>query len=402
MHNHRRTWYTWSAALAVIVACACAPLSNVGLPSSDDSSSSADDFPRTSNPIAVHAILDTEHAASNAEWVSPGMAYNSPVDGETSDGTQFYLMMPGILLDQDADGNLIPAFGTVVTVTPVSAIDDIPFSQGYLAAVHIGPEGLLMTMPGTLTLTLPGSYDVSQLIGFAADGTGDDFHLFPIAASSFDDGTTYVSFSPSHFSLYGVALVTLQEIEAQQAHPPVSPASQDEEDLAPLVPIPSDELAPLWTKIQRQLNTSYNRMVKRDLDRLADIPCKKVDVTAYQFEAWMGKVEAANQTEHFQQMINQGAAALLNRLTECARVTCDHCLNNTPGNQLDHASVNSLLVLAAFAGDMAGILGRTEDASYWLRLSDKCAEEAGLPPLGPSGFGDCTGACVTAEPLVCK
>jgi len=394
MHNHRRTWYVWPATIAVILACTCAPLSNGALPSSDN-------FPRTPNPIAVHATLDTAHAASNAEWVSPGQANNSPVDGETADGTQFNLIMPGILLSQDADENLIPAFGTVVTVTPVSAIDDIPFSQGFVAAVHIGPEGLLMTMPGTLTMTIPGSYDVSKLVGFAADGTGEDFHLIPIGASSFDDGTTYVSFSISHFSLYGVALVTLQEIETQQAHPPASPASQDEEDLAPLVPIPSDELAPLWTKIQRQLNTSYNRMVKRDLDRLADIACNKVDVTAYQFEAWAARVEAANQTEHFQQMINQGANTLLARLTECAKVACDHCLNNTPGSQLDHASVNSLLVLAAFAGDMASILDRMDDVSYWLQLSSKCAAEAGLPPLGPSGFGDCMGVCATSVPLVC-
>lgn len=69
------------------------------------------------------------------------MASNFSVDGESADGIDFYLGLPGALLSLDADQNLIPAFGSEVTVTPVSAIDDIPFSQGYLAAFHIGPKG---------------------------------------------------------------------------------------------------------------------------------------------------------------------------------------------------------------------------------------------------------------------
>jgi hypothetical protein len=93
-----------------------------------------------------------------------------------------------------------------------------------------------METAGSLSLTIPGEYDVTKLIGFAADANGEDFHLFPMAAESYD-GTTYVYFSPTHFSLYGVAQATLQEIQAQTAHPPVKPASQDEEDLAPLLPL---------------------------------------------------------------------------------------------------------------------------------------------------------------------
>lgn len=97
------------------------------------------------------------------------------------------------------------------------------------------------------------------------------------------------------------------------------------------------------------------------MDRLPDIPCIRVDVTAHNFNAWQAKLETANQTEHFQQQINRDATSLLNRLTECARVACEHCLNNTTGEQLDKATANSLLVLAAFAGDMASILDRTDE-----------------------------------------
>jgi hypothetical protein len=411
--DRRGIRYIWIGLMVVLLSCLSTSQSttkstqksNGVVPSAEGNSASEDDFPRTPDPITVHATLDPAQAADNSEFETPGMIFNWPVDGETTDGMKFNLMPEGGLLSQDADGGLQPAFGTVVTVTPVSAIADLPFSQGYLAAVHIGPDGLLMISPGSLSLAFPGDYDGTQWIGFAADGNGEDFHLFPITVDSYE-GTTTAYFSVSHFSLYGVALATLQEIEAQTAHPPANPVSQDDDELAPLLPLVdpfSEELTPLQSKVQLQLNKSYNRMIKRDMDRLADIPCNRVDVTAYYFNAWLGKVEAAGQTSHFQQQINRDAAALLDRLTECVKVTCDTCLKNAPGNKLDKASVNTLLVLAAFAGDMARILDRMDEVGYWLRLSGHCADEAGLPPIAPSAIGDCEGAqCQTSEPLVCK
>lgn len=421
MSRSRRIGFVVLATAVLVLASACALLSGPttesstssdALPTSSNdssatlpasSSNSADDFPLTPNPIAVHATLDTANAVSEEVWGIMG-----GVDTETADGVKFSLLMAGQLLSRDADGNLLPVSGSVVTVTPISAIDDIPFSQGYLAAVHIGPEGLMMVTPASLSMTIPGEYDTSQLIGFAADGTGEDFHLFPVTASTYD-GNTSVYFSTTHFSLYGVALVTLQEIEAQQAHPPVNPASQDEEELAPLTPLldkdpySEDELTPLQSKIQLQLGRSYDRLVKPDLDRLPGIACNRVDVVAYQFNGWRAKVDAANQTELFQKQINQDARTLLNRLTECAKVTCESCLNNQPGNKLEKASADTLAVLAAFAGDMASVLDEMDQVSYWTRLTIKCSEEAELPsPYGPSTLGGDTGQVSTETPLVCK
>src|SRR4030042_3912770 len=309
--------YVWIGLLFVLLSCLSPPQStpksdskSTGVvPTTEGNASSEDDFPRTPDPITVHATLDTAQAADNSEFETPGMIFNWPVEGETADGMKFYLMPEGGLLSQDADGGLQPAFGSIVTVTPVSAIADLPFSQGYLAAVHIGPDGLLMISPGSLSLAFPGDYDGTQLIGFAGEGNGEDFYLFPLTVQSYE-GTTTAYFSVSHFSLYGVALATLQEIEAQAAHPPVNPVSQDEDELAPLLPLVdpfSEELTPLQSKIQLQLNQSYNRMIKRDMDRLAAIPCNRVDVTAYYFNACVGHVEAAGQTSHFQQQINREA-----------------------------------------------------------------------------------------------
>jgi hypothetical protein len=290
-------------------------------------------------------------------------------------------------------------------VTPVSAIADLPFSQGYLAAVHIGPDGLLMETAGSLSLTIPAEYDVTKLIGFAADANGEDFHLFPMWAGS-SDGTTTVIFYPTHFSLYGVAQATLQEIQAQAAHPPVKPASQDEDDLAPLLPLidPTiEEVTPLRSKIQLQLGKSYNRLVKKDMDRLPSIPCNKVASVAWNFNDWRAKVDAAQESAFFEEKVNQDATTLLNRLTKCIKTDCETCLSNKPGKKLNKATANSIVILAAFAGDMAGILGRMDEVSYWMQLSSKCNDDAGLPPIYPRTGGDCMGAqCQTSVPLVCK
>jgi hypothetical protein len=223
--------------------------------------------------------------------------------------------------------------------------------------------------------------------------------VYPDATS----GTTSVYFSIEHFSLYGVAQVTAQEIQAQLGHPPKDPASQDEEDLAPLTPIlDAGDLAPLPSKVQLQLGKSYNQLVKPYMSNLANVPCNRVDVAAYQFNAWQAKVQMTNQGDFYQEQITKDATNLLTRLTECARVACDSCLNNTSGTKLDSASINHLLVLAAFAGDTASLLGNTDESSYWMQLSAKCSEEAGMPPLYFSTGGDCINQCVTSVPLVCK
>jgi hypothetical protein len=309
------------------------------------------------------------------------------------------------MFNQDANGNLSLALGKTVTVTPISSITDLPFSKGYLAAVHIGPDGLLLEMPGTLTITLQGVYDVSTLIGFAADGTGANFHLFPITVyPDATSGTTSVNFSISHFSLYGVAQATPQEIQTQLGHPPASPTSQDEQELAPLTPTLFDEsLTPLPTKIQLQLTKSYNRLVKPYLSNLANVQCNQVNVAAYEFNNWQANVQATNQGDFYQAQIEKDATSLLARLTDCAKATCISCTNNTKGSALDSSSINQLLVLAAFAGDLASLLGDTDASSYWMQLSINCSAEAGLPPLYVSTGGDDSGPNVpTPTPLVCK
>jgi hypothetical protein len=298
---------------------------------------------------------------------------------------------------KDAEVGLIPANDAQITMTPVSSIEGIPFENGYLSAVHLGPDGLLSVREAYLTLEIPGEYDPSTLIGFAADGSGEDFHLYPASFSSYD-GHTYANFNIMHFSLYGVAQVIESEILAQNARPPASPASQDEEELAPLVRI-EDDLAPLMNKKQFQLNKSYDRLLKRDMGRLESTDCKQVSTVAYNFNSWVSRVSKANQTDFFANQIKQGQQALLDKLTNCLRERCSLCLGEDGGPPPDKKQANSMLVMIAYASDLSSALNLgPERSNYWWYFSYECSEKAGLP-LPSVGIAD--GGPGLSSPLAC-
>jgi hypothetical protein len=363
-----------------------------------------DNFPLTPDPISVQVTLDEANMVKGSSRDGSSIY----IEGETAEGTPFDLQLENKLYTVDADGNLVGAFETEVTVTPVSAIEGIPFSKGYLAAVQLGPEGLLMGWPGTLTLNVPGNVEDEILTGFAANGDGSDFHLFPVTGSygEYND-TTVFYFNVMHFSLYGVAAVVQGEIESQAGHPPVSPSAQDEQELAPLLPIKGfngfDDPAPLATKMQTQLMKSYSRLVKPGMNKLAATKCEQVSVTAREFSVWRAKVDKANQTVYFQSLIDKDGKALHDRFNECAKELCPVCMGDPAKGESDRKKFMSMMTLATFAEELALSLGY-DDLGFWSELGNQCAEKAGVMPPGFRTGGDTMGGegtVMTPTPLSC-
>jgi hypothetical protein len=330
-----------------------------------------DVFPLTPDPINVTATLETENAATYNKG-----SYTQSVKTESADGAIFELyLMNDMIFKEDENGELAIDYDSDITMTPVSSIEGLPFSQGYLAAVHLGPDGAKLVESADLTMEIPGDYDPSTLIGFAADGTGDDLHLYPATFSSYD-GKTYAEFYVSHFSLYGVAQVLQGEIESQLAHPPVNPASQDDQELAPLIHIEPVKVS----KLEKALSKSYDRSVKNLIENLDDTSCNKVSNTALELERWLSKVKIAKMSASFQTHIKIDQYAVLERLTNCVRETCDTCINPQSGEKADKAKVGQMLVLIEFARSLSITLreGETKITNWWL-LANECAKSAGLP-----------------------
>lgn len=389
--NKHRTLVVLIVSSILIVACSlmALPGSNVTPQDKGDSSQPVspsaepslespvvdeDVFPLTPDPINVTATLDTENAATYNKG-----SYTQSVKTESADGALFELyLMNDMIFNEDENGELAIDYDSDITMTPISDIDGLPFSQGYLAAVHLGPDGAKLVESADLTMEIPGDYDPSTLIGFAADGTGDDLHLYPATFSSYD-GKTYAEFYVTHFSLYGVAQVLQSEIESQLAHPPVNPASQDDQELAPLVHIEPVKVS----KLEKALNRSYDRRVKKLIENLDNTSCNKVSITALELERWLSKVKIANMSASFQTHIKIDQYALLERLTDCVRETCDTCINPQPGVKSDEAKVGQMLVLIEFARNLSITLqeGDAKITNWWL-LANECAKSAGLPQQG--------------------
>ncbi len=389
------------------LTCACSVFSGgtnsssfTGSPSSTASAipaaSSDGAFPLTPNPQSVHITLDTAHAVSNKSRARAGVANIDSLSGTDAGGNSFNLGVSETLLTQDTDGSLVPAFGTAVTVTPVSSIPDIPFGKGYLAAFQMAPEGLLIADPATLELTIKGDYNSSDLVGFASDGNGADFHLFPIQAIS-GGGTTTVLMDISHFSMYGVAQATAAEVASQLSHPPASASAQDD-----------DLLAAPESKAEQKLSKEHDRLVKPTIDLLDKLSgnCNTVAVGALKFETWSKHVQSAGEQNHFQDTINNDANVLKERLKDCLKTTCPLCIQssgqtNSQAKKPNRKTVDQLLTYSAFMQSIDLTQGNADDANFWREISNQCAKNAGLPEPSPhvAECLDCGKG--TQSPLTC-
>ena len=344
-----------------------------------------DVFPLTPDPINITATLDTEHVATYDK-----NSYDRSVETEGADGTLYGLMLQNDrLLMEDEEGDLAVDYDSDLTMTPVSSIEGLPFSQGYLAAVHLGPDGGKLVNSAILSMEIPGEYKPEELIGFAADGAGEDFHLYPASFYSYD-GKTYAEFYVTHFSLYGVAPIVVGEIEAQQGHPPVDPSSQDDQELAPLTTIETneDDPTPLLSKKQLALNKSYDRLIKKKIENLDQTKCEQVTTVVQDYNTWISKVEKAGLSESFKSQIQRDQSAMLYRLIDCIRPTCETCLNPQAGVKPDKKQVDSMSVMIEFARDLTSALHLGDDKlnNLWL-VSNQCAKNAGLPTL-QAGIAD--------------
>lgn len=336
-------------------------------------------FPLNPDPINVTATLDTENSAIYQKG-----SYTQSVKTESADGSLFELYLTTLtLLQEDENGELVIDYDSDIIMTPVSAIEGLPFSQGYLAAVHLGPDGAKLVRSADLSMEIPGEYDPSTLIGFAADGTGDDFHLYPATFYS-SDGKTYAQFNVMHFSLYGVAQVVQSEIVAQKKHPPVKLASQIEQELAPL---------PTTKELEAGLKRAYDQTINPKIVNLDKTPCNVVPGVVYDHNAWVIKVVTAGLTETFYDTMQLDRYAMLNRLTECVEVTCESCVNPQPGVKPEKRKAELMVSMMLYARELSVFLdaGDEKITNWWL-LANQCAQSAGLPQQGAGIAADGGGA----------
>ncbi len=187
----------------------------------------------TANPITIKVSVDQNALATGV--ISPA---GGSLTATAADGSLFTLTLPaGALLGEEQ-----------ITLIPITTVDGMPLSGGFVAGVQLVPDGLQLLEPATLTISTPKAVPSGDLllVGFAYHGAGEEFYLTPSMAA----GTT-ITMRVTHFSGRGLGKGTKADVKKQQEqHPPTSPADGMDQLLSPLVP---NALYTQWDKLEPYL-----------------------------------------------------------------------------------------------------------------------------------------------------
>lgn len=113
------------------------------------------------------------------------------------DGTQFTFTVPALTLPQPQ----------LITMTLVTNVVGLPFTQGILGAVRLEPEGLALWGAGKLEITLAPGVDRRKIVSFTANTDGTEFHLTPDRVTA-----NGVVIPVAQFRVFGSSLATTAEV----------------------------------------------------------------------------------------------------------------------------------------------------------------------------------------------
>ena len=217
--------------------------SSAGLPGVWNTPSAA----QQSGPLSITPSLDTGRAVT-ATMDSTG----GTLSVTAANGTNFILSVPPDALVSEED----------ITMTPVAAIPDLPFSQGLAAggAVQLAPEGLLLVKSASLTIQPTSPIFIDEQSPFAWYNSGEDFQLFPL-----DLDLTSLTIDVDHFNGYGIGVGSSADRDAVASHTPSRSEAQFTQLLEQQTEALRQKLSQGLTKKQaKKANKKYNAQVLDD------------------------------------------------------------------------------------------------------------------------------------------
>lgn len=156
----------------------------------------------TPNPVNTEVKLDEQRSSSAV--ISPD---GGTLSVEGADGTKFTLTFPKDALSNEE----------TITLTPITAINGLPFSGGLASGVQMAPEGLRLLQPVVLTIESPKTVAATgfETVAFAYHQNGEGLYLNPSEAKG-----NILTLEVWHFSGAGATQGTPAEIQAQQQRVP--------------------------------------------------------------------------------------------------------------------------------------------------------------------------------------
>ncbi len=341
-----------------------------------------------------------------------GSAVTQDVDADTGgtvsttgpDGTTYSLKVPPGALGSS----------TAITMTPLSGVSGSGLSGRLIGAVDLAPDGLTLNRPATLTMTpaSPGALTPSAghaIDGFSFQGSGSDFHLFPV--DDFLPGarpaTTALHYSVMHFTGFTAQEVTPTEQVSVEGHMSVAPVLSFEAMMAQLTYAYRDGTisAEQWgTRLGDAVVVSFVGNVVPVMNQALTSSVTWEDahtaLTAYlQWAHWveiLGFAGGHNQRYNvdYDTFESAGQGAVLQILNYVFTSTYDRCMaGNEPPLQYKRLLILAREVGTIDADNVEGILG----ADYQARI-DECGNRiprtwAGTISYSWDRHGACTGTC---------
>ncbi len=166
------------------------------------------------NPLMVTIQADDSRRAT-ATIDSSGGA----IDATGADGTKYVLTLPPAAVAGSVD----------ISVVPLSGVGGLPATGGLVGGVKLEPEGLVLSNPGTLTITPPPGTSPpggQEWFGFGFRANGEAY-LCPVYV-----GAGRITLDVYHFSGKGAAAGTPGDAGDLGSHTPTALGDQWERDAA--------------------------------------------------------------------------------------------------------------------------------------------------------------------------
>jgi hypothetical protein len=168
--------------------------------------------PGPGGPLDVGIRLDTAREATKRLGAAGGS-----ISVTAANGTEMTLTLPADALVDEVD----------ISVTPLAGVDGLPFSGGLVGAVDLAPSGLLLQVPGRLTIEPAAPVPLGEQAPFGYLEDGQDFHSAPTTLDP-----AVIELPITHFSGGGTARGTDAERDAQQQRSPRDSSARTAQDLA--------------------------------------------------------------------------------------------------------------------------------------------------------------------------
>ena len=297
------------------------------------------------NPLTVKVSTDKGQAFKKLLPAKGG-----ELEATSAQGVRYTLTIP--------DGALL--FPEMISLAPVSKVDGLPLSGGLLGAVHLEPEGLELIKPATLTIQVPAGFEMKELMGFAYQGAGDEFQLYPVIAK----GNTIIV-NLMHFSGYGGGKGNESDAANMQNHQPSSALAQAQQQAAQIIDqgrrdgkdIESvlDELEPLWREFF--YGTVYPQL------KAAETNDKLIRAAAQQLLSWAREITLLGRRDHFNKEFVLGFQSLEKGIRNAYNKAFERCVKNP---DIDEGS--NMLVIAREATLINGFEGMNFDDLEFERI----------------------------------